>query len=75
MPSLPDGIKEAVNKEELAVFVGAGASRLMGCMGWDELARELVSACHQAEYINFKEKETLAREPPTIGKPSLSATT
>jgi len=35
----------------------------MGCMGWDQLARELVSACHQAGYINFKEGETLTENP------------
>ena len=41
IPELPEAIKQAVNRDELAVFVEAGASRLMGCMGWDELARNL----------------------------------
>ena len=44
IPELPSEIKEAVDREELAVVVGAGASRLMGCMGWDELARNMTSA-------------------------------
>lgn len=52
-PELPDGIKEAASRGELAVFVGAGASRIMGCLGWDELARNLASACHDAGYINY----------------------
>ena len=63
IPELPEAIKQAVNRDELAVFVGAGASRLMGCMGWDELARNLTAACHDASYINYKEKEALSLDP------------
>lgn len=61
--SLPPDVKDAVSRGQLVVFVGAGASRLLGCAGWDELARSLISACHETGYITFKEMETLAREP------------
>ena len=68
IPKLPDEIKEAVNNNRLAVFVGAGVSRLIGCMGWDQLASNLVNRCFSTTkkddsgLINFKEKETLIQE-------------
>lgn len=62
IPTLPIEIKQAVNEGKLAVFVGAGASRLLGCMGWDSLARNLVDACFEEGFINYKEKEALSSE-------------
>lgn len=59
-PPLPDEIKKAVNEGKLAVFIGAGASRLLGCMGWDSLAYNLVDACHNEGFINYKEREALS---------------
>jgi len=68
IPKLPDEVKEAVNNNRLAVFVGAGASRLIGCMGWDQLACNLVNRCFSTKkkdgsgIINYKEKETLIQD-------------
>ncbi|GAV23531.1 SIR2 family protein [Carboxydothermus pertinax] len=68
IPELPDKIKEAVNNRTLAVFIGAGVSRLIGCMGWDQLARNLVERCYSTKkkngsgLINFKERETLFKD-------------
>ncbi len=45
VPLVPPQIRDAVNSKTLAVFVGAGVSRVMGCMGWDELSRRLVKRC------------------------------
>ncbi len=45
IPPVPLKILEAVNTKALAVFIGAGVSRVMGCMGWDQLAGELVGRC------------------------------
>ncbi|AVP62905.1 hypothetical protein C3B64_00990 [Clostridium botulinum] len=59
IPEIPDGIIQAVNDKKLAVFIGAGVSRLLGCWGWDRLASELVNCCFENGYINFKEKETI----------------
>jgi len=65
IPPVPKEIVEAVNNETLAVLIGAGVSRLIGCMGWDQLARNLVERCFSAKkkdgsrIINFKERETL----------------
>lgn len=50
IPELPDEILDAVRKEpqgskKLAVFVGAGVSRLVGCDGWKELSERLLKKC------------------------------
>lgn len=35
----------------------------MGCMGWDELARNLANACHKEGYISYKEREAISADP------------
>jgi hypothetical protein len=59
IPIVPKQILEAVNTKTLAVFIGAGVSRVMGCMGWNDLAKSLVERC--AFTLSFREKEILAR--------------
>ena len=61
IPEVPEEIKYAVNNGTLAVFIGAGVSRLVGCQGWDALARNLVSRCHREDIINFRENDTLSQ--------------
>jgi len=63
IPEVPGEIREAVNSGTLAVFIGAGVSRLVGCDGWDTLARNLVSRCHGEGIINYRENETLSQIP------------
>ncbi len=64
---VPPKILEAVNSDNLAVFIGAGVSRLLGCMGWDKLAHNLINSCFSGKKsdgspcINFKEKEALSQ--------------
>lgn len=38
LPTIPAGLREAALIGKLVPFVGAGASRLAGCPGWDDLA-------------------------------------
>jgi hypothetical protein len=61
IPEVPDEIREAVNDGTLAVFIGAGVSRLVGCEGWDALSRNLVNRCHRELIINYKERDTLSQ--------------
>lgn len=61
IPPVPQSIKDAINKGNLAVFIGAGVSRLVGCDGWGNLARNLINRCHGQKIINFKERETLSQ--------------
>jgi len=42
IPDLPNPIVDAVNHKSLAVFLGAGVSRLCGCLSWDGLCRTLL---------------------------------
>ena len=61
-PKIPDllkEIKEAYTTGKLAVFVGAGISRLYGCDGWKELAHRLVKRCFDSNKIIFKQQEIL----------------
>ncbi len=44
IPDPPEGLREAALRGNLVLFVGAGASRLAGCPGWDEFADQ---ALHQ----------------------------
>ena len=45
IPDLPNQITDAVNRNTLAVFIGAGVSRTLGCAGWDDLSECLINRC------------------------------
>lgn len=62
IPDLPSEIIRAIENDKLVIFIGAGVSRLLGCKGWDELAKDLVKKCYELGCINFREKETLELE-------------
>jgi len=68
-PALPKGIIEAYERHELAVFVGAGISRLMGCQGWDQMADALVDkVCTPAMADQVKSSCSNSKEKITIAK-------
>jgi hypothetical protein len=68
LPKLPITILDAVNNGTLAVFIGAGVSRIVGCLGWDKLAERLVERCFAtqcqdgSQCINYKEKDILSAD-------------
>jgi hypothetical protein len=68
IPPLPNEIKEAVDNDNLAVFVGAGVSRIVGCDGWNQLAKNLVDKCFRLNKsnsepcINYKERDFLIND-------------
>ncbi len=69
LPEVPQAIIDAVNNKELVVFIGAGVSRIIGCMGWAQLAKNLIELCYRTKkkgktetLINYKERETLLQE-------------
>lgn len=64
IPKLPQQIVDAVNSNTLAVFIGAGVSRIIGCGSWKTLANNLIEFCFSKSCINFKEKETLSAYDP-----------
>lgn len=59
IPEIPNEIISASEKGELVLFIGAGASRLIGCSGWSELAKKLINVCCDLEIINYKAKVRL----------------
>jgi len=62
-PQIPSEIINAVNNNNLVVFTGAGVSRLkpIECLGWDQLANNLIDKCFSAGKIYYKEKESLKK--------------
>jgi len=69
LPKLPPTILDAVNTGSLAVFMGAGVSRIVGCLGWDKLAEKLVERCFSSkcqdgsQCISHKEMGILLADP------------
>jgi hypothetical protein len=59
IPKLPQQIVDAINENTLAIFIGAGVSRIIGCASWEELTNDLIKSCFSHDFINFKEKEAL----------------
>jgi len=53
IPTLPEELKQSALDGTLVIFVGNGASRLLGCPSWDGLADSVLSQLAQAEIINY----------------------
>ena len=68
IPDLPSEVLDAAKQGELAIFVGAGVSRIYGCDSWIELAERLSKACYDKEKITFREQEHLLSECKTNSK-------
>jgi hypothetical protein len=62
IPSVPPAIVDAVNKKNLSIFVGAGVSKLVGCLGWSELSRHIVNKCFETKCINYRQRDRLSRD-------------
>ena len=50
-----------LNNENIAVFVGAGASRIMGYPSWDVLANRSIEYLLRQEYINYFDKSRIQK--------------
>ncbi|GAB4200140.1 MAG: hypothetical protein Fur0023_03120 [Bacteroidia bacterium] len=59
IPEVPKQIFEAVNSNTLAVFIGAGISKLLGSDSWDAIAHKLINRCYKENIINYREYESL----------------
>ena len=63
---LPDSLREQlVQKEKIAIFAGAGVSKLLGIPLWEEMAREAIKYLHEIGRLNFAETERIIAEPTT----------
>ena len=61
VPELPSQIIDAAEKKQLAIFIGAGLSRFMGCSSWGELAENLLKKCETEGLLNNYEKTVLSQ--------------
>ena len=52
IPELPPEIQDALENRELAVFLGAGVSRVMGLPGWEKLSNILIDECLKSKIID-----------------------
>lgn len=59
VPNFPEEIREAFDKQELVIFLGAGISRLAGCPSWNDLASGLLKELKNIKAIDFKTSEQL----------------
>lgn len=62
IPDIPREIKDAINNNNLAIFIGAGVSRLVGCKDWRTLAQNLLKLCFDKNYLNFAEYDALLKD-------------
>lgn len=61
LPELPPQIIEASENKNLAIFIGAGISRFMGCSSWAKLAENLLDKCETEGLINNFEHTVLSQ--------------
>ncbi len=61
IPDLPQQIIDASENKSLAIFIGAGLSRFMGCNSWSKLAENLLDKCESEGLINNFERTVLSQ--------------
>ena len=61
IPELPEDLRQAINGRKLAIFIGAGVSRFVGCDSWDTLAKNLLERCRKEGFITYFEQQTLSK--------------
>jgi len=63
-PELPDEVKNAALDGKLVLFIGAGASMLLGFPSWGGLAYKALKSLNNKGFINFAELEQLQQLDP-----------
>jgi len=61
LPNVPPELVEKIDEEKLCFFLGAGISKLIGCMGWKSVASNLVERCFRQKCINYKVRESILK--------------
>ncbi len=59
IPEIPPSLLDKINEENVAFFLGAGVSKIIGCSDWKKVALDLIKLCYNNGYIDFKQKESL----------------
>lgn len=61
VPDLPQPIIDAAEEKRLAIFIGAGLSRFVGCSSWSQLSENLLNKCEAEGLINNYERAVLSQ--------------
>ena len=61
IPAIKEDIIKASEQGKLVVFVGAGASKIIGCPSWRELAVNVLQYLYESKCINYHEFENLQK--------------
>jgi len=59
VPNIPEGIINAARAGRLVLFIGAGASRIIGCPSWSEFAHLQLKDLYEKKAINYYEYTNL----------------
>ncbi len=59
-PNIPQSILRAIEEDNLAIFIGAGVSQVIGCWSWEKLAVALIEKCYEEKCINYRQKQILS---------------
>lgn len=62
IPDVPQEIIDAINNDNLAVFVGAGVSAIAGLPLWSQLAKDLIFECYSKDLYSYKDKELILEQ-------------
>ncbi|RKX57238.1 MAG: hypothetical protein DRP28_06895 [Thermodesulfobacteriota bacterium] len=65
-PHIPPGLREAAERGTLVPFIGAGASRLAGCPGWNEFADGMLLQLVEQGKLTHAELAQIKVLPPRV---------
>jgi hypothetical protein len=66
IPEPPEGLREAALRGNLVLFIGAGASRLAGCPGWDDFANNALQQLIDKGPLTYSQFEQIKHLSPRI---------
>lgn len=66
IPEPPQGLREAALRGNLVLFIGAGASRLAGCPGWDDFANRALQQLIDQGQLTYSQFEQVKHLGPRI---------
>jgi len=66
------GLHQAAKNESIIFFIGAGVSKLYGCLLWDEMATKLINELQDANILTHAEQDVLLKDANTNPRKTIS---
>jgi len=66
IPDIPPKLIDAVKKEDLVIFFGAGVSQIIGCPSWREFSKAYLNKLLEYRLVNYFEYEQLLKKDPRM---------